>query len=161
MSKNSHSDAEDILSELETQSEESESTKPEAIQESKTIDESNTKTIEESNTKTIEESNTKTINEKKDSTQEPQTRNTIPIGKKPIMTYVNSTLTQLSSLPLVTIRARGKSITTAVDVSQFILKRMNSVGYKISDVRISSDLLESNDGKKRNVSSIEIDIMRV
>ncbi len=153
MSKNSHSDAEDILSELETQSEESESTKPEAIQESKTI--------EESNTKTIEESNTKTINEKKDSTQEPQTRNTIPIGKKPIMTYVNSTLTQLSSLPLVTIRARGKSITTAVDVSQFILKRMNSVGYKISDVRISSDLLESNDGKKRNVSSIEIDIMRV
>ena len=153
MSKNSHSDAEDILSELETQSEESESTKPEAIQESKTID--------ESNTKTIEESNTKTINEKKDSTQEPQTRNTIPIGKKPIMTYVNSTLTQLSSLPLVTIRARGKSITTAVDVSQFILKRMNSVGYKISDVRISSDLLESNDGKKRNVSSIEIDIMRV
>ena len=65
MSKNSHSDAEDILSELETQSEESESTKPEAIQESKTIEESNTKTIEESNTKTIEESNTKTINEKK------------------------------------------------------------------------------------------------
>ena len=76
------------------------------------------------------------------------------------MTYVNSTLTQLSSLSCVTITARGKSITTAVDVSQFILKRMNSVGYKISDVRISSDSLVSNDGKKRNVSSIEIDIMR-
>ena len=83
------------------------------------------------------------------------------IGKKPIMTYVNSTLTQLSSLPLVTITARGKSITNAVDVSQFILKRMNSVGYEISDVRISSDLLVSNDGKKRNVSSIEIDIRRI
>ena len=93
-------------------------------------------------------------------TEEPKTRSTIPIGKKPIMTYVNSTLTQLSSLPLVTITARGKSITTAIDVSQFILKRMNSVGYKINDVRISSELLESNDGKKRNVSSIEIDIMR-
>ena len=91
----------------------------------------------------------------------PQERNTIPIGKKPIMTYVNSTLTQLSSLPSVTITARGRSITAAVDVSQFILKRMNSVGYKISDVRISSSLLESNDGKKRNVSSIEIDIMRI
>ena len=76
------------------------------------------------------------------------------------MTYVNSTLTQLSSLPLVTITARGKSITAAVDVSQFILKRMNSVGYKIDDVRISSDLLESNDGKKRNVSSMEIDITK-
>ncbi len=92
--------------------------------------------------------------------EEPQTRSTIPIGKKPIMTYVNSTLTQLSSLSVVTIRARGKSITTAVDVSQFILKRMNSVGYQISDVRIFSELLTSNDGKNRNVSSIEIDIKR-
>ena len=83
-----------------------------------------------------------------------------PIGKKPIMTYVNSTLTQLSSLPVVTITARGKSITAAVDVSQFILKRMNSVGYEISDVRIFSESLVSNDGKNRNVSSIEIDIRR-
>jgi len=94
-------------------------------------------------------------------TEERKTRDTILIGKKPIITYVNSTLTQLSSLPLVTITARGKSITNAVDVSQFILKRMNSVGYEISDVRISSDLLVSNDGKKRNVSSIEIDIRRI
>ena len=91
-------------------------------------------------------------------TEERKTRDTILIGKKPIITYVNSTLTQLSSLPLVTITARGKSITNAVDLSQFILKRMNSVGYEISDVRISSDLLVSNDGKKRNVSSLEIDI---
>jgi len=94
-------------------------------------------------------------------TEERKTRDTILIGKKPIITYVNSTLTQLSSLPLVTITARGKSITNAVDVSQFILKRMNSVGYEISDVRISSDLLVSNDGKKRNVSSLEIDIRRI
>ena len=93
--------------------------------------------------------------------EERKTRDVILIGKKPIITYVNSTLTQLSSLPLVTITARGKSITNAVDVSQFILKRMNSVGYEISDVRISSDLLVSNDGKKRNVSSIEIDIKRI
>ena len=93
--------------------------------------------------------------------QKSETRNIIPVGKKPIMTYVNSTLTQLSSLPVVTVTARGKSITAAVDVSQFILKRMDFVGYKIDDVRIASNLLESNDGKKRNVSSIEIDIMRI
>ncbi len=58
----------------------------------------------------------------------------------------------------VTIKARGKRITQAVDVSQFILKRMHSIGYSISDVRISSDALESKDGKTRNVSTIEIDI---
>ena len=88
------------------------------------------------------------------------TRNLILVGTKPLMTYVNSTLTQLSTLPTVTIKARGKRITQAVDVSQFILKRMHSVGYEISSVRISSDALESKDGKTRNVSTIEIDISR-
>ena len=89
---------------------------------------------------------------------EKPTRNLILIGVKPLVTYVNSTLTQLSTLPTVTIKARGKRITQAVDVSQFIMKRMNSIGYSISDVRISSDALESKDGKIRNVSTIEIDI---
>ena len=73
---------------------------------------------------------------------------------------VNSTLTQLSTLPTVTIKARGQRITQAVDVSQFIMKRMHSIGYRISDVRISSDALESRDGKTRNVSTIEIDISK-
>ena len=90
--------------------------------------------------------------------EEKPTRNLILIGVKPLVTYVNSTLTQLSTLPTVTIKARGKRITQAVDVSQFILKRMHSIGYSISDVRISSDALESKDGKTRNVSTIEIDI---
>jgi len=91
---------------------------------------------------------------------EKPTRNLILVGIKPLMTYVNSTLTQLSTLQTVTIKARGKRITQAVDVSQFILKRMHSVGYEISNVRISSDALESKDGKTRNVSTIEIDISR-
>jgi DNA-binding protein len=77
-----------------------------------------------------------------------------------LVTYVNSTLTQLSTLPTVTVKARGQRITQAVDVSQFIMKRMYSIGYRISDVRISSDALESRDGKTRNVSTIEIDISK-
>ena len=85
-------------------------------------------------------------------------RDVIFVGKKPLMTYVNSTLTQLSVSPVVTITSRGKSITLAVDVSQFIMKRMDTVGYFIKDVRISSDSLKSNDGKSRNVSTIEIDM---
>ena len=140
MSKKSNTDAEDILSELENQVDNQSITEDTKVEDTKVKDAGK---------------------EKYEINHKPQERNTIPIGKKPIMTYVNSTLTQLSSLPSVTITARGRSITAAVDVSQFILKRMNSVGYKISDVRISSSLLESNDGKKRNVSSIEIDIMRI
>ena len=87
-------------------------------------------------------------------------RNVIFVGVKPIMTYVTATLTQLSSQPTVTIKARGKRITQAVDVSQMIVKRMDSVGYKISDVRIASDSLTSQDGKQRNVSTIEIDVSK-
>ena len=64
----------------------------------------------------------------------------------------------LAALSIVTVVARGKRITQAIDVSQMIVKRMNEVGYEISDVRISSDSLVSKDGQKRNVSKIEIDI---
>lgn len=87
-------------------------------------------------------------------------RNVIFVGIKPIMTYVTATLTQLSSEPTVTIKARGKRITQAVDVSQMIVKRMDTVGYKVSDVRIASDSLTSQDGKQRNVSTIEIDVSK-
>jgi DNA-binding protein Alba len=89
-----------------------------------------------------------------------KTRDVIFVGMKPIMTYVTATLTQLSTQSFVTIKARGQRITQAVDVSQMIVKRMNTVGYKIKDVRISSDSLLSQDGKTRNVSTIEIDITK-
>jgi DNA-binding protein len=91
---------------------------------------------------------------------DPEERDIIFVGTKPIMTYVSATLTQLSTRHTVTIKARGKRITQAVDVSQMIVKRMNTVGYVISDVRILSDLLTSQDGKTRNVSTIEIDITK-
>ena len=87
-------------------------------------------------------------------------RDVIFVGTKPIMTYVAATLTQLSTRHTVTIKARGQRITQAVDVSQMIVKRMNTVGYVVSDVRILSDSLTSQDGKLRNVSTIEIDITK-
>jgi len=110
-----------------------------------------------SSTTEISESQINNQNEDKSQSDE-KVRNVIFVGNKTIMTYVNSTLTKLSDSAFVTIKARGKRITQAVDISQFIIKRMNSVGYKISDVRISSESLLSNDGKKRNVSLLEIDL---
>ena len=100
--------------------------------------------------------NTLSISNKHD----PEERDVIFVGNKPIMTYVSATLTQLSTRHTVTIKARGKKITQAVDVSQMIVKRMNTVGYVIRDVRILSDSLLSQDGKLRNVSTIEIDITK-
>ncbi len=84
---------------------------------------------------------------------------TIFIGKKPLMTYVTSAIIQLSELNSIKIKARGSSIGLAVDVSQILLRKTNI--FEISDVKIGSESLESLDGKKRNVSTIEIQISRL
>ena len=42
---------------------------------------------------------------------------TIFIGKKPLMTYVTSTIVQLATKPNVTIKARGLTTAIAIDVA--------------------------------------------
>lgn len=87
--------------------------------------------------------------------------NEIFIGKKPLMTYVTATLVQLANEPSVVIKARGKSITRAVDVAQIIVKRMDSLGYRIQGVKLGSDTIEGIEGEKpRSVSTIEVTISR-
>lgn len=169
MSEDKPTDAEEVLSEFQKNSEEQE--KPVEISlesEPKPEIESPTPTEPEptpssspepqESTPAPEPSTKESKSEKEEDTS--RVRNVIFVGIKPIMTYVTATLTQLSSEPTVTIKARGKRITQAVDVSQMIVKRMNTVGYIVSDVRISSDSLTSQDGKMRNVSTMEIDITK-
>ena len=93
-------------------------------------------------------------------TQRDGPRDSIYICKKPLMAYVTSTLIQLANQPTVTIKARGLSIGRAVDVSQIILKRMENAGYTIGDVRIGSETLQAEDGRTRNVSTIEIEVKK-
>ena len=49
-----------------------------------------------------------------------------------------ATLVQLANEPTVVIKARGKSIPRAVDVAQIIVKRMNTLGYKVGSVKSGS-----------------------
>lgn len=93
-------------------------------------------------------------------TEPRRANNVILIGKKPLMTYVTATLVQLASEPTVIVKARGKSIVRAVDVAQIIAKRMDSMGYKIGPVKIGTQTILSDDGKERNVSTIEVQISR-
>jgi DNA-binding protein len=86
--------------------------------------------------------------------------NEIFIGKKPLMTYVTATLVQLANESTVLIKARGKSITRAVDVAQIIVKRMDTLGYKIGPIKLGSETVQSDDGRVRNVSTIEVPISR-
>ena len=85
---------------------------------------------------------------------------TIYIGKKPLMTYVTSTLIQLANQPSVTIKAWGISIGRAVYVSLIRLKCLEIAGYMIGDVRFGSETVQSEDGRTRNVSTIEIEIRK-
>ena len=80
------------------------------------------------------------------------------IGKKPLMAYVTSTLIQLSNLPSVHIKARGLSIGRAVEVAQIIARKTENAGYTIGDITIGSESFESQDGRTRNVSTIEIEL---
>ena len=104
------------------------------------------------NTETIEPAAT---SEPTTTTQPTGPRDTIYIGKKPLMAYVTSTLIQLANIPSVSIKARGMSISRAVDVAQIISRKTENAGYKIGDINIGSESLESQDGKTRNVSTIE------
>ncbi len=99
--------------------------------------------------------------EKRDSgNRDSGNRDIIYIGKKPLMAYVTSTLIQLANLPSVRIKARGMSIGRAVDVTQIISRKTENAGYMIGEIILGSEALESQDGKMRNVSTIEIEVKR-
>ena len=117
-------------------------------------------------TETTEQTGANTATVTTEQTQRPKRtessgpRDTIYIGKKPLMAYVTSTLIQLANIPSVTIKARGMSIGRAVDVSQIISRKTENAGYTIGNIKIGSEALESQDGRTRNVSTIEIEAKR-
>ncbi len=86
-------------------------------------------------------------------------RDTIFIGKKPLMTYVTAVIIQLATLPKIMIKARGMSIGTAVDVVQIVLRK-TSPAFMVENIEINSESLVSTDGRNRDVSTIEITLKR-
>jgi archaea-specific DNA-binding protein len=86
-------------------------------------------------------------------------KDTIFIGKKPLMTYVTSTIVQLATKPNVTIKARGLTTAIAIDVAQVVIKKTKPA-FEIGNVSIDSESLVSSDGRNRDVSTIEISIKR-
>lgn len=82
--------------------------------------------------------------------------NVIYIGKKPAMNYVLAVVTQFNSAGQdITIKARGKSISRAVDVAEITRSRFLKDAV-VKNIRISTEALKEEDGTTSNVSSIEI-----
>jgi len=98
-------------------------------------------------------------NEKKERPVRKAKENEIFVGKKPIMNYVNSAMAALlDNNEEVHIKARGRSISSAVDVSQVLKNRF------VKDVKIKVELgteeIEGRDKRIMNVSSIDITLKR-
>ncbi len=86
--------------------------------------------------------------------------NTVYIGKKPTMNYVLAVVTQFNSgTKEVLVRARGRSISRAVDVAEIVRNRFVT-DAKIRQVDIGTERIPSEDGKTANVSRIEIRLGR-
>ncbi len=85
--------------------------------------------------------------------------NVVYIGTKPFMNYVTSVVMQFTTKNRneVAIKARGKFISRAVDVAEVVKKRfLQDQDIKIKDIKIDSEEFENKEGKKVNVSTIEI-----
>lgn len=81
--------------------------------------------------------------------------NAVYIGKRPTMNYVMAAMMILNKEEPVTVKARGRAISHAVDVCE-ILKNRFLKGTTYEDIRISTEQLEGDNGTTNNVSSIEI-----
>ena len=85
------------------------------------------------------------------------------IGKKPIMNYVLACITFFhGGAKEVSIKARGRSISRAIDVAEVVRHRFLP-DVKIKSIGIGTDQLlsqEENDNSTTNVSTIQITLIR-
>jgi len=82
--------------------------------------------------------------------------NIVYVGKKGAMGYVLAVVTQFNNgAGEVSVKARGKLISRAVDVVEIVRNRfMPNVG--VNDIKIMTEELTSEDGSRNKVSAIEI-----
>ncbi|MDG7036460.1 MAG: DNA-binding protein [Nitrososphaerota archaeon] len=85
--------------------------------------------------------------------------NNIFIGKKPVMVYALSAQMQLATYEEIILRARGRSISRAVDVAEVLVNRLGNSTYEIKNIKAGTELVGEAD-QRRNVSTIEITVKR-
>jgi DNA-binding protein len=86
--------------------------------------------------------------------------NTIYVGMKPAMSYVLAVITHFNSSDVKEgiLKARGRAITTAIDVVE-IVRRKFLKELKVHKITIGTEEMQREDGT-RNVSTIEINLKR-
>ncbi len=92
--------------------------------------------------------------------REPIPPDTILIGKKPIMAYATAVMMHLQSgAQTLSIKARGRAISTAVDVAEVVRRRFFVGKLEVKEISIGTQVMgEGSDS--RNVSTIEIKLQK-
>jgi len=85
------------------------------------------------------------------------------VGNKPPMSYVMAVMTALSSgaITEITLKARGRAITTAVDVAEITSNRFMK-DLTVTAIGIGTEEMPAREGddRSRNVSTIEIKLAK-
>jgi DNA-binding protein len=87
-------------------------------------------------------------------------RNIVYIGNKPIMNYCLAVLSSLQGDgSTVHLKARGRAISSAVDVAEVTRNRFLN-DLSVDSIEIGTEELENTEGQKRNVSTITITLKK-
>ena len=89
--------------------------------------------------------------------------NIVFVGGKPFMNYVIGVVMQFTNknAPEVTIKARGKFISKAVDIAEVARRRfLKDENISVKNIKIDSEEFENKEGKQVNVSTIEITLAK-
>ncbi len=88
--------------------------------------------------------------------------NSVFIGNKHFMNYVTSVVMQFTARGAseVTVKARGKFISRAVDVSEVARKRFLENTVEVKNIKVDSSEFENKEGKRVRVSDIEITLAK-
>ena len=86
--------------------------------------------------------------------------NIIYIGRKPVMAYCLAVMTALKEEQAeVTLMARGRAISKAVDVAEVVRNQFIS-DLSVKGIGIGTEQLETEEGSLRNISNIAITLAK-
>ena len=86
--------------------------------------------------------------------------NIVYVGNKPVMNYVLAVVTQMNDgNSEVSIKARGRAISRAVDVAEIVRNRFIT-DAELGDINIRTEEILNNEGISTNVSAIEIQLSK-
>ena len=111
---------------------------------------------------TKEAANEKKVESRKTSSKASKEQNVVYVGNKPPMNYVMAVITafNMGDGTEVTLKARGRAISTAVDVAEITRTRFLR-DAKVHSIAIGTEEVTPREGgNPRNVSTMEINLQK-